>query len=181
MKQILIILLSIFYFVACANNSSNSGDAAGVSTAAGATATASAVKVKNGSNTVLGYVTQGHEVSLKLLTPTGWFVALNFDGTDAVTTIYFSGASCTGTAYYYSNSVMYGKTLLYDGAAYYKPASVNANNYSTAASQSLLSYRSTMGCTAYSNTLPVITLTSATRTESGLPASITLPIQLETP
>lgn len=153
------------------NGASNNSNGASIS---------SGVKVKDGANALLGYITEGDQTTMTLLTTTGWFASIRIDGTDAVTTIYYSAAGCTGTPYYQVNSpVMYGKTLLYDGTSYFKPASVNANNIASAANQSYASQRNSSGCTAISNTQNTFTLTSATRTESGLPASITLPIQLE--
>ena len=175
----MIVTFALFGTFACVGNApmnseNNSSGASGSIISAN-------VKVKDGNNTVLGYVTEGDDTSITLLTITGWYVSLYYDGTNVVNTVFFSGAGCTGTAYRQTvYPVMYGKSLIYDGVTYYKPSNIGANNTSPSTSQSYASNRGPSGtCNASVGTQNMVTLTTATRTESGLPASITLPIQLE--
>jgi hypothetical protein len=174
-----VLICMVFLMVTqCANESSATTETATTPTAS-SSATALSVKVKTGTNGLLGYGLEITSSRLTLLTTTGWIVRLNYDGTMYRESVTYSVAGCTGTPYVPGN-VLYGKTLIYNGTNYYKPA--NSPNNQTGSSVSYNSSDGTSGCSNFTGTNTLATLTTSTGlTEAGLPATITGPIVLEAP
>lgn len=152
-------------------------------TAAGTGVVAPAIKVTTSANGVLGYLLYADDDEIMLLTTSGWIVRLDHSGSIIVgDSIYFSGTECTGTAYRYSDNSIYGKSLFYSGTAYYKPASSPSNSLPLTSVSYVSRLESNGNCTNFSGTASEATeLTTATLAETGLPATITGPIVLQTP
>ncbi|GAB4433271.1 MAG: hypothetical protein OHK0011_16280 [Turneriella sp.] len=144
---------------------------------------ASNVKVTTSANGTLGHLLYADDDEITLLTTAGWIVRLDYSGSFFVgDSIYFARTGCTGTPYRYSDNSISGKSLFYSGTAHYKPASSPSNSLPLT-SVSYASPRESNGsCTNFSGTASKATeLSNATVAETGLPATITGPIVLQTP
>lgn len=185
MQRILTILMSAILATTCAGNAAideqSTAQAGGASGSGGGSVVASSVQVRTSTNGLLGYMMQADHNEITMLTTTGWIVEINYDGTVRSSPIYYSGASCTGTAAVDSSTPLYGRSLIYDGAGtYYKPTPSPA--IGTTSSFSYNSRRVAGACLSGIFTTTAVTLTTSTGpTEAGLPATITGPILLETP
>ena len=178
MKKTLFIGLA--FLIACANQAGN-GETAAVASSNSGSGVMSNVKVSTTSNGTLGYSIQADVNKIRVITTTKWIASITYEGADDPgSQVYFASAGCTGAAYTPGTS-MYGKSLIYDGANLWKPTTINANGVATASSVAYASYRLGGGCTNASNTTNLIPVSAATRTDAGLPTTITPPIVFETP
>jgi hypothetical protein len=174
-----LLLLSCAVFLHCANGALQPEEKQQAAPGSGTSVAASAIKVTTAANGMLGHLLQASDSRITLLTSTGWIVDLNYDGTVRRNGLFYQNAGCTGSVYKGSSSVVYGKSLDYDGTNYYKPSS-SPNN----AVPSSIPYASSLtvsGCTDYVSTVTAIQLTPATVEETGLPNPITGPIVLQAP
>jgi hypothetical protein len=119
-----------------------------------------------------------------ILTSTNYLVDINWDATFPTGQIYYTGASCTGTAYLNSGtanpSVMWGRKLVYSGsfASLMVPATVDASGVSTASGSFTVASIDNPAC-GTSTTGHGWELATITNTAAGLPSTIAAPLAFE--
>ena len=175
----LIALGTISLIIACSNSGNQSANQNGNP---GMTAIGQKVTVTDSNSNFLGYVLLSSYNSTIVYSSTNYMYYVNWDGTISEWVLYFSSANCLGTAYFQPSSTVgfssYGKMIFSKGGTLYKPASLDTNGNAVSQSNGTNSYYSAGTCSNAVQTIPTVTLTTATRAEAGIPATITPPIKL---
>lgn len=120
--------------------------------------------------------------SVVVITSAGYLIDVNWDGTINVGQIWYSGASCTGTAYLNSGSstpkAITGNWLVYSGSfgTLMRPANVTAGVSTSTANFAVQSIDNpTCDPAATGNGWELVAITN---TAAGLPATIAGPITI---
>ena len=145
-------------------------------------------KLADNNGTILGSIANIDCESISLITPNGYIVVLSWDGnpdaaSDYYEDIFYSGASCSGDAYFYGEDPIYGKATAYnsDLSQWYVPDSIDPTNglAVTTTNVSFESYSAEGSCSPWSETLSTaILLTTISQTDLGLPATIEPPLEI---
>lgn len=131
----------------------------------------------------LGRVLSASAYGVTILTSTGYLLDLPWDGTFYPGQIWYSGASCTGTAYLNSGSstptVNFGKMLTYSASfgTLMRPTNVTAGVTTSTAGFAVQSIDNPT-CGASGGTGNGWQLTAITNASAGLPATIAGPITI---
>jgi hypothetical protein len=147
-------------------------------------------KLIDDSGNILGRVTNAYVSGVDVMSPNGYLVQYNWDGTLwSETTFYYEDvADCSSGNIYHDASYLsapYGKFTAYHktGDKNYIPDSIETNGL--ASTTTSVTYQSsyssvTNSCTSTGGTItPAILLKEASLTEMGLPESVTLPLTIE--
>jgi len=144
------------------------------------------VSLVDGNNVTLGKVISFSRDAATVLTSTGYQISIPFDAVLKRAQIYYTGASCTGTAYLNDGNggtppfdVISGKWLVFSGSmnTLMEPATV-ASGFAT--SEALVAATiDNPACGASAGTRSGWKLKPITRTAAGLPAVIATPITVQ--
>lgn len=133
-------------------------------------------------NNELGKILSADLESMFVISTTGYIYQLKWDGSIKILDpIGYSGADCTGTAYYnigISEGVLNGKSIIFDGTNYFIPKSSNADGSAYFDKVNEINYQSYFEagtCTNYSDSSYLIELQETTKSIVGLPNTITPP------
>jgi hypothetical protein len=141
---------------------------------------------KDNNGVTLGKVLYSDQWGLTVLTSANYIVGLNWDGTYPIAQVWYTGASCTGTAILNSGSTdpfsIYGKTLVYVGSlgSLATPTSVNSNGVSVSTASTAVQSIDNPDCqSANGNFGNGWALTAVTAASAGLPTTIAAPLSLQ--
>lgn len=149
---------------------------------AAATATRTALAVKDAAGGNLGILLTGDGTDLTIQSPTGWIYKTTWLGTfPSNSPFVYPGSSCSGTKKIdvtYTTSPHSGKQIFSDGTKLYRPASVNADGTAAGTSFSWQSRDNFNSCFAVSASGTAVDAVEVSLADIGLPATITTPLSI---
>lgn len=166
---------------------------AGPTGATGATGpSGTGVRLIDANDVVLGNVVSAARNSVTFVTSAGYMTTINWNGTFSPAQIYYTGATCTGSAYLNSGSsanvgYMYGKFLVWSGSLgqfmIATPGSIKADGTAETVKPSVAGFTITAidnpTCGPSSSDQYMWPLTATTTTAVGLPAAIVPPLRMQ--
>jgi hypothetical protein len=161
--------------------------------ATGATgASGTGVRLLDANDVVLGNVVSAARNSVTFVTGAGYMTTINWNGTFSPAQIYYTGATCTGSAYLNSGSssnvgYMYGKFLVWSGSLgqfmVATPGSIRADGTAETVKPSVAGFTITAidnpTCGPSSSDQYMWPLTPTTTAAVGLPAAIVPPLRMQ--
>ena len=150
------------------------------------------VRLLDANNAVLGNVVSAARSNVTFVTTAGYMTTINWNGTFSPAQIYYTGATCTGSAYLNSGSstnvgYMYGKFLVWSGSLgqfmIATPGSIKADGTAETVKPSVAGFTITAfdnpTCGPSSSDQYMWPLTATTTTAVGLPAAIVPPLRMQ--
>ena len=150
------------------------------------------VRLLDANNAVLGDVVSAARNSVTFVTSGGYMTTINWNGTFSPAQIYYTGATCTGSAYLNSGSstnvgYMYGKFLVWSGSLgqfmVATPGSIKADGTAETVKPSLSGFTiaaiDNPTCGPSTSDQYMWPLTGTTATAVGLPAVIAPPLRMQ--
>lgn len=142
------------------------------------------ITVKDSVAQSLGTLVDWSVNSVTVLSSTGYLYSVNYDGTlKGATSVYFSNAGCSGTAYLWDYSgIGTAKALGIDlSGVIYAPASPDSDGtLPTGTSTNYNSLTTNVpACSAATGTASVVPTVVITRAAAGIPETITAPLVFE--
>ena len=144
------------------------------------------------NDVVLGNVVSAARNNVTFVTTAGYMTTINWNGTFSPAQIYYTGATCTGSAYLNSGSstnvgYMYGKFLVWSGSLgqfmIATPGSIKADGTAETVKPSVAGFTITAidnpTCGPSSSDQYMWPLTATTTTAVGLPAAIVPPLRMQ--
>ena len=180
-------LFLVFLALGCGESNSKNNSALLLLALSGDQLNASNDMYLNDSNGEVGRVVSSNAIGITMYSSTGYMYAITWEGilTNKVNSfgipVNFSGLNCTGTAYYTpGGDAFYGKYIVTYGTKIYKPKTINANGtaYKSSVTTASNFYEDFGVCGNSSSTSSQAELVETTRSEVGIPATITPPLTI---
>ncbi len=150
------------------------------------------MRLIDANDVVLGNVVSAARNNVTFVTTAGFMTTINWNGTFSPAQIYYTGATCTGSAYLNSGSsvnvgYMYGKFLVWSGSLgqfmIATPGSIKADGTAETVKPSVAGFTITAidnpTCGPSSSDQYMWPLTATTTNAVGLPAAIVPPLRMQ--